>query len=82
MSEEIVPVSPVRTVIGTFNGTLKGTPVTTLGGIAIREVLRRTGLSPDAIDSVILGNIIQAGNKMGPARQAAMGAAFRCPCLR
>ncbi len=72
MSEDIVLVSPVRTAIGTFNGTLKGTPATALGAIVIREVLRRTGLSPDAVGSVILGNVIQAGNKMNPARQAAI----------
>ena len=65
---------PVRTPIGTFNGSLKDTPATELGAIAIRETLRRSGLDGEAIDTVVLGNVIQAGNKMNPARQAAIGA--------
>ncbi|MCL6708145.1 thiolase family protein [Pseudomonas sp. R2.Fl] len=72
MSEEIILANPVRTAIGNFNGTLKGTPATALGAIVVREVLRRAGLAPDTIDSVILGNVIQAGNGMNPARQAAI----------
>lgn len=47
---------------------------TQLGAIAIRETLRRAGLSPEKIDSVIMGNVVQAGNRMNPARQASIGA--------
>lgn len=74
MSEkrEVVLCAPVRTAIGTFNGSLKDVPATDLGGAAIQESLRRTGLNPLRIGSVTMGNVIQAGNKMNPARQAAM----------
>lgn len=74
MSEkrEVVMCAPVRTAIGTFNGSLKDVPATEIGGAAIQESLRRTGLNPLKIGSVTMGNVIQAGNKMNPARQAAM----------
>lgn len=71
---EAVICHPVRTAIGTYNGTLKTTPATELGAAAIRESLRRSGLAPEALDSVVMGNVIQAGNRMNPARQAAIGA--------
>ncbi|NGO55089.1 acetyl-CoA C-acetyltransferase [Allomesorhizobium camelthorni] len=70
---DIVLAHPVRTAIGAYNGTLKGVPATELGAIAIRETLRRAGLSGDDIGTVIMGNVIQAGNRMNPARQAAIG---------
>ena len=65
---------PVRTAIGTYGGSLKSVPATDLGAAAIRETLQRAGLDPARIDGVILGNVIQAGNKMNPARQAAIHA--------
>lgn len=72
MSEEVVIANPVRTAIGAYNGSLKGVPATTLGATVVRETVRRAGLPADAVGSVILGNVIQAGNKMNPARQAAI----------
>jgi acetyl-CoA C-acetyltransferase len=72
-SDPIVISNPVRTAIGAFNGTLKDTPATELGATVVRETLRRSGLDPAAIGSVVLGNVIQAGNRMNPARQAAIG---------
>jgi acetyl-CoA C-acetyltransferase len=72
-TKEILLIRPVRTAIGTFNGTLKGTPATDLGAAVIRETLRRSGIDPGLIGSVIMGNVIQAGNRMNPARQAAIG---------
>lgn len=72
MSTNIVIAHPVRTAIGAYNGTLKGTPATELGAIAVRETLRRSGLDPASIGSVVMGNVIQAGNRMNPARQAAI----------
>jgi acetyl-CoA C-acetyltransferase len=71
---EVVICHPVRTPIGTFNGSLKDTPATELGAIAVRETLRRSGVDGSTIDSVVMGNVIQAGNKMNPARQASIGA--------
>jgi acetyl-CoA C-acetyltransferase len=72
LKPEAVVCTPVRTAIGTYNGSLKGTAATELGATAIGEVLKRPGLDPAKIDGVIMGNVIQAGNKMNPARQAAI----------
>src|SRR5205814_10340455 len=72
-SRDVVLSQPVRTAIGSYNGTLKGTPATELGATAVRETLRRSGLDPARIESVVMGNVIQAGNRMNPARQAAIG---------
>lgn len=70
---EIVLCSPVRTAIGTYGGALKDTPATDLGAAVIREALRRSGIAGERIDMVVMGNVIQAGNRMNPARQAAIG---------
>jgi acetyl-CoA C-acetyltransferase len=69
---EVVICAPVRTAIGTYNGSLKTTPATLLGAAVVSETLKRSGLDPAKIDGVVLGNVIQAGNKMNPARQAAI----------
>ncbi|HXM03209.1 MAG TPA: acetyl-CoA C-acyltransferase, partial [Chthoniobacterales bacterium] len=71
-TREVVLCSPVRTAIGAFNGSLKMVPATELGAVVVRETLRRAGLDAGAIESVVMGNVIQAGNKMNPARQAAI----------
>lgn len=72
---EIVICSPVRTAIGTFGGSLKDIPATALGSLVIRETMSRAGLAsdPGAIDAAIMGQVIQAGARMNPARQAAIG---------
>jgi acetyl-CoA C-acetyltransferase len=72
-TREIVLCSPVRTAIGAFNGSLKTIPAPDLGAAVVRETLRRSGLDAAAVGSVVMGNVIQAGNKMNPARQAAIG---------
>src|SRR5439155_3523959 len=69
---EVVLCHPVRTAIGTYNGTLKSTPATELGAAVVRETLRRSKLDPARVGSVVMGNVIQAGNRMNPARQAAI----------
>jgi acetyl-CoA C-acetyltransferase len=73
MSKDIVICSPVRTAIGSFNGTLKDTAASILGAHAIGAAIRRSGLAPELVDSVVLGNVVQAGNGMNLARQAAIG---------
>ena len=73
-AKDVVLCHPVRTAIGAFNGSLKGTPATELGATAIRETVRRSGVDESAIGSVVFGNVVQAGNRMNPARQAAIGA--------
>ncbi|MEX3960421.1 acetyl-CoA C-acyltransferase [Trinickia sp. EG282A] len=72
-TREIVLSHPVRTPIGAFNGSLKDVPATELGALAVRETLRRSGLDAAQLASVTMGNVIQAGNRMNPARQAAVG---------
>lgn len=67
---EVVLCSPVRTAIGTYGGTLKDVAVPTLGAAVIRESLRRAGLAADKVHSLVMGNVIQAGVKMNPGRQA------------
>ncbi|MBX3539438.1 MAG: acetyl-CoA C-acetyltransferase [Chelatococcus sp.] len=69
---EIILAHPVRTPIGAYNGALKTLPATTLGAIAVRETLERARLDPRDVDAVVLGNVIQAGNRMNPARQASV----------
>src|SRR5882672_5438181 len=70
----VVLSSPVRTAIGTFGGSLKDVPAPDLGAAAIKAALARAGLSPDEVDTVVMGNVIQAGTKMNPSRQAAVRA--------
>jgi acetyl-CoA C-acetyltransferase len=70
----VVIAEPVRTPIGTFGGTLKDIPGVELGAAAISAALQRSGLRPDEIGTVVMGNAVQAGNKMNPARQAAIHA--------
>jgi acetyl-CoA C-acetyltransferase len=73
MSAPVI-VSACRTPIGTFGGAFKDTPATMLGSIASREALLRSGISPQQVDEVILGLILQAGVGMNPARQVALNA--------
>ena len=71
-SRDIVLCAPVRTPIGAFNGSLKAVPAVELGAVAVRAAIARAGIAPERIDAVLMGNVIQAGNRMNPARQAAV----------
>ncbi|HVO16149.1 MAG TPA: acetyl-CoA C-acetyltransferase [Alphaproteobacteria bacterium] len=71
-ARDVVLCSPVRTAIGTYGGTLKSTPATALGAAVVKATLERAKLDPGRIGSVVMGNVIQAGNKMNPARQASI----------
>src|SRR5215470_14502384 len=73
-SRSVVLAGSARTAIGTFGGSLKDTPAPDLGARAIKAALERAKLKPDQIATVAMGNVIQAGVKMNPARQAAIGA--------
>jgi acetyl-CoA C-acetyltransferase len=64
----VVIAKPARTAIGTFGGALKDIPAVDLGATAISAALQRSGLRPDEIGTVVMGNAVQAGNKMNPAR--------------
>ena len=80
---DVILCNPVRTAIGTYGGTLKDTAAPALGAAAIREVLKRSRLAPEKVETVVLGNVIQAGVKMNPARQAAIqgGLPVKVPAL-
>src|ERR1700720_4931752 len=67
----VVFAEPVRTAIGTFGGSLKDVPAPDLGAAAIGAAVARAGLRPDEVETVAMGNVVQAGAKMNPARQAA-----------
>ena len=69
---EAVLCYPVRTPVGRFGGTLKDTPSTDLGATVVRETLRRSGVAPEIVDGVVMGQVVTAGVGMNPARQAAM----------
>ncbi|GAB4534394.1 MAG: acetyl-CoA C-acetyltransferase [Roseibium sp.] len=73
---QVVLCSPVRTAIGTYGGSLKDLPATELGATTIRATLERSGLDPSLIQAVVMGQVVQAGARMNPARQAAIGAAI------
>lgn len=74
MSEikEAVIISAVRTPVGKFLGALKSFKATDLGAIAVREAVKRSGVSAADVDEVIMGCVIQAGLGQNPARQAAL----------
>ena len=71
-NREVVICSSVRTAIGTYGGTLKDTPAVDLGAVVVRAALERAKLPSGDVDTVVMGNVVQAGNKMNPARQAAI----------
>ncbi len=73
-TRSVVFVNPVRTAIGTFGGSLKEVAAPDLGAAAIKAAIGRAGLKPDDVGAVVMGNVIQAGVKMNPARQAAIHA--------
>src|SRR5258706_592696 len=70
----VVFAEPVRTAIGTFGGSLKDVPAPDLGATAIGGAVARAGLHTDEVETVAMGNVVQAGTKMNPARQAAVHA--------
>lgn len=80
---EAVIVSAVRTPLGRFGGILADADATDLGGIVIREAVRRAGVEPGCVDEVIMGQVLQCGCGQNPARQAAVkaGLPMEAACL-
>jgi acetyl-CoA C-acetyltransferase len=74
MAEDIVIVAAGRTALGNFGGTLSSLPAAELGAIVIKGLLERSGLKPEQIDEVILGQVLAAGNGQNPARQTSLAA--------
>jgi acetyl-CoA C-acetyltransferase len=70
----VVIAAPRRTAIGTFGGSLKDIPAPELAAAAISASLQAAGVAPDRVENVVFGNVIQAGVKMNPARQASIKA--------
>ncbi|WP_457587125.1 acetyl-CoA C-acyltransferase [Ensifer canadensis] len=71
-TDPIVIVSAARTPMGSFQGSLKDLTAPEIGAIALKAALDRAGL--DAVDEVLMGNVLPAGIGQNPARQAALGA--------
>jgi acetyl-CoA C-acetyltransferase len=69
---EVVILSAARTPIGRFQGGLAPLSASDLGGVVIREALRRAGAKPDSVDEVLMGHVLQGGTGQAPARQAAL----------
>jgi acetyl-CoA C-acetyltransferase len=65
-------VSACRTAIGEFLGGLSSMTAPQLGAVAIREAVQRAGISPDQVEEVLMGHVVQAGAGQAPARQAAI----------
>jgi acetyl-CoA C-acetyltransferase len=72
--KEVVIAAAQRTAIGSFNGSLAPLSAQDLGSSIIRATLERINVTPDIIDEVILGNVLQAGLGQNPARQTALKA--------
>tara|TARA_R110001599_G_scaffold177980_9_gene370423 strand:+ start:6204 stop:7430 length:1227 start_codon:yes stop_codon:yes gene_type:complete len=70
----IVIVSGARTPMGGFQGSLSSVPAVDLGAVAIREAVSRAGIQPADVEEVIMGCVLPAGLKQGPARQASLNA--------
>jgi len=81
--ENIVIVAAARTPVGSFNGTLADIPASDLGAKVIANLLTRAKLTPEQVDEVIFGQVLSAGTKQNPARQAAMKAGLpqTCPAM-
>ncbi|MBU2500181.1 acetyl-CoA C-acetyltransferase [bacterium] len=72
MSKRSVICEAVRTPIGRFQGGLAAVRAPQLGAVVIKDLIRRTGLDPAAVEEVIMGCVCQAGLQQNPARQAAI----------
>ena len=80
---QAVIVSAVRTPLGNFNGSLAGIGATRLGAMAIAEAVRRAGIDKEAVDEVIMGQVLPCGYGQNPAKQAAVqaGLPWKAECL-
>ncbi|ORX93033.1 thiolase [Basidiobolus meristosporus CBS 931.73] len=74
---DVVITSVARTPVGCFRGSLAKVPATKLGAIAIKGAIEKSGIKPNQVEEVYMGNVIQAAEGQAPARQAVLGAG--CP---
>ena len=82
-ANDVVILSAARTPIGSFMGSLSSLSAPQLGSVAIRAALERAQVAPDAVEQVIMGNVLQAGIGQAPGRQASLGAGVpdSVPCI-
>ncbi len=71
-ADDVVIIAGVRTPIGKFQGSLSEISAPKLGALVVREVVKRAGVDPAAVNECIMGNVVQAGLGQNPARQAAI----------
>ena len=74
MAKKVVLAGACRTAIGSMGGALSTVPAADLGATVIKEALNRTGVAPEAVDEVLMGCVIQAGQGQNVARQASIKA--------
>ena len=72
--KKIVIASACRTAIGKFGGTLSNVPAAELGSIVIKEAINRAGITPEQVDHVYMGCVIQAGLRSARLCQASIKA--------
>ena len=72
--QDVVIAGAVRTAIGKLRGAFAEISVVELGRAVVMESLRRTGISPNEVNELIMGHVLQAGNGLNPARQVALKA--------
>jgi len=73
MSEkDVYVVGAARTAVGSFQGMYSATPASTLGAVAIKEAVKRSGLKPEDVQECFMGNVLTAGQGQAPGRQAAI----------
>jgi acetyl-CoA C-acetyltransferase len=70
----IVVTGAARTPTGKFLGALADSPAPRLGAIAVRAAIERSGVSPEDVDEIFVGNVVSAGIGQAPARQCALAA--------
>ncbi|SEL79335.1 acetyl-CoA C-acetyltransferase [Atopomonas hussainii] len=70
--QEVVIVAACRTAVGSFQGSLSAIPAHELGAVVIRKLLADSGIAPESVDEVLLGQVLTAGSGQNPARQAAI----------
>ena len=80
---QVAIVAAKRTAVGSFGGTLAGVSADALGAAVIRQLLADTGVAPEAVSEVILGQVLTAGQGQNPARKATVDAGLpeTCPAM-
>lgn len=71
MTKEVFIVGAKRTPLGSFNGSLASVSATKLGAVAIKAALEQANISPEMVEEVLMGSVLQAGLGQAPARQTA-----------